>query len=350
MEIVDRGDDYVLSACAKFLARDWTVPPVHAETAADDGTLRAHVAEAWRFPLVDTWADGTRFVELYGLNSVTFVRAAVGGVPEAGTVEVIGTFTDAPVPLRRIPDTPYHAVTVVLPKGEAYRYRFVADGVAGPDPVNPQEVTVDGEAWSRFFTQLCAEPLVLDDAQRALLARLTRYVLPFDTTEGEAVIGAHLAAVAAHPDGRALTDPHRDDDPLGLVNFIDKVLAREERHRLVDYTICLDQLARVLAARAPGVSYDDLSDELLDALYAEMDGDAVAGWDHGAYGQPSFFCKILRRHTYQAAFAHPKYGGNAGGAGWAWLEHRFRDANDRTLFDWRRVMEPPLGTSPDYHG
>jgi hypothetical protein len=349
VEIVDRGDDYVLSNCAKFLARDFGEPR-HAERPEDEGTLRAHIAEAWRFPLVDTWADGEHFVETYGLNSVTFVHPAIGGIPLPATVSVVGTFTDAPVPLRRIGDTPYHAVTVVLPKGVVHRYRFVADGVEGPDPVNPQQVPVDAAGWSRFFTQLCTEPLVLDDGQRALLARLTRYVLPFDTTEGEAVIGAHLDAVAADPTRRGLTDPHRSDDPLGLVNFIDKVLAREEAHRVLDYTLCLDQIARVLADRAPGVAPADLGDEVLDRLYAEMDGDDVAGWDHGAYGQPSFFCKVLRRHTYQAAFAHPKYGGNAGGAGWAWLEHRFTDGNGHTLFDWRRVMEQPLGTSPDYRG
>jgi hypothetical protein len=350
VELVDRGDDYVLSNCAKFLARDWTLAR-HAERPEDEGTLRAYVAEAWRFPLVDSWADGEHFVAGYDRNAVTFVYPAVGPVPEPAAVAVTGPFTgDAPVPLRRVGDTPYFAVTAILPKAEVHRYRFVADGVAAPDPLNPQQEVVDGEVWSRFFTQLCTEPLVLDAGQRALVERLARFILPFDTPEGEDAVRRRFDEVAADGDARRLTDPHRADDPLGVVNFIDKVLAREEAHRLVDYTLCLGQFAAVLARRAPGVAYGDLPDDLLAGLWGELDRDAADGWDRAVYAQPSFFLRILRRHTYQAAFAHPKYGGNAGGAGWAYLEERFTDAAGRTLFDWRRIMERPLGTSPDYHG
>jgi hypothetical protein len=59
---------------------------------------------------------------------------------------------------------------------------------------------------------------------------------------------------------------------------------------------------------------------------------------------------MLRRHTITAAFSHPKYGGNAGGAAWDYLSARYRDANGRTLFDWARAIEPPLGASTEYRG
>ena len=50
------------------------------------------------------------------------------------------------------------------------------------------------------------------------------------------------------------------------------------------------------------------------------------------------------------AFVHPRHGGNSGTAGWAYLESRFRDADDKTLFDWRQAMEAPLGRNTDYRG
>jgi hypothetical protein len=47
---------------------------------------------------------------------------------------------------------------------------------------------------------------------------------------------------------------------------------------------------------------------------------------------------------------HPRHGGNSGTAGWAYLETRFRDKDDKTLFDWRQAMEAPLGRNTDYRG
>jgi hypothetical protein len=93
------------------------------------------------------------------------------------------------------------------------------------------------------------------------------------------------------------------------------------------------------------------SDEVFDGLYAEMASDNVNGWDTSAYGSPAYFLKMLRRHTFTGAFSHPKYGGNSGAAGWAYLSERLRDPQTGvTFFDWPRITEPPLGNSTEYHG
>jgi hypothetical protein len=77
----------------------------------------------------------------------------------------------------------------------------------------------------------------------------------------------------------------------------------------------------------------------------------VPGWDYEAYGNPRFFLQLLRRHAITGAFAHPKYCGNAGASGWAYLEERYRDPQTgATLFNWRQAQEPPLGTSEHYRG
>ena len=85
----------------------------------------------------------------------------------------------------------------------------------------------------------------------------------------------------------------------------------------------------------------------------------VQGWDYSRYSSPRYFLQLLRRHTYTGAFSHPKYGGNAGAAGWAYLAHNLADPitgalasaeSQTTAFDWSRALEKPLGRSPEYHG
>ncbi|MBL8292259.1 MAG: hypothetical protein JNN08_10510, partial [Bryobacterales bacterium] len=66
---------------------------------------------------------------------------------------------------------------------------------------------------------------------------------------------------------------------------------------------------------------------------------------------------LLRRHVVTGAFCHPKYGGNAGAAGWAYLEETYRKPSPSpgvlgdTFFDWRRSLEPAAGgRNQDYRG
>jgi hypothetical protein len=87
-----------------------------------------------------------------------------------------------------------------------------------------------------------------------------------------------------------------------------------------------------------------------------MASNNVAGWDYSAYASPQYFLYLLRRHMVTGAFCHPKYGGNAGAAGWAYLSERYSrtpaapSEKPVTLFDWKRSLEPPLGVNKDYVG
>jgi hypothetical protein len=91
-------------------------------------------------------------------------------------------------------------------------------------------------------------------------------------------------------------------------------------------------------------------------LYDEMATDKVGAWDYTLYGSPQYFLYLLRRHVVVGAFSHPKYGGNAGGAGWAYLSEKFHlppaapAQAGQPLFDWRHALEKPLGTNADYLG
>ncbi len=125
---------------------------------------------------------------------------------------------------------------------------------------------------------------------------------------------------------------YRLDQPVGAVNFIDKLLAREEAHRLVDYKICLELIDRVLRLRNPYEEPSRMPTSFYAELYDHMaGGGSIAGWDYSRYGNPRFFLQLLRRHTYTGAFSHPKYGGNAGAAGWAYLAGNLRDPADRRV-------------------
>jgi hypothetical protein len=85
-------------------------------------------------------------------------------------------------------------------------------------------------------------------------------------------------------------------------------------------------------------------------MAAAKPGDnSIPGWDYGAYNNPAIFLYLLRRHAVTAAFSHPKYAGNVGAAGWAYLAERYTDPKTgKTLFDWPPALEKPVGTS-DYY-
>ena len=109
------------------------------------------------------------------------------------------------------------------------------------------------------------------------------------------------------------------DTSVGEVNFIDNVLAREERHHLQDYKTCLRMIDRALRQRNPYTEPTKMSRNDYIGLYNDMASNTVAGWDYQVYSSPQYFLYLLRRHAVTGAFCHPKYGGNAGAAGWAYL-------------------------------
>lgn len=343
---------YVLNYCTKYLSR----APV---SAGNDSDINTNVAEAWRFPIVGP---------LRGIhpkpvddenNLVTFVYKSTPG--DHRPLAVIGTFATLhqALPLSVVPfrneDTGYRALSVVLPKARLYSYMFQVDGRFVVDPVNPQRVRLgNGRLWSRFFTDGYLQPIVLEPWEVRLLYRLIEQILPFRSGEAENFLRRYYFDLNREQRRASLPKAFRLDESVGEVNAIDKFLAREESHRLVDYRLCLTQIDRVLRRLDPFHDPHDMDATEYGKLYDAMaaSGSAsenpIPGWDYDAYGSPAYFLYVLRRHAVTAAFCHPCYAGNVGGAGWAFLSERFRDAQGRTLFDWQPALEPPLGTSASY--
>jgi hypothetical protein len=358
---VEKDSTYVLNYCARSLARDNSDGRHnYGQFASDDP--RARIAEAWRFPIVDSYFDGVSLDESNRFNIVTFVYPNREGVP-GDAISVIGTFADlcTPIPLRQVDDSIFWAATMVVPKGQYHRYRFLLGSRGVLDPVNPQQMTLpDGTQWSRFFTDFCTDTLCFERWEASLLERLTNHILPFRTTEGQRFLNIYYNNVDRESKVTQYAKAYRLDQPVGVVNFIDKLLARQESHRLIDYKICLEQIDRVLRLRDPYEDPQRMPAQLYADLYDQMSsGSFLTGWDYSRYGNPRFFLQLLRRHTHMGAFSHPKHGGNAAGAGWAYLANNLVDPATGRLpdqvtipahFDWSRGLEPPLGRNAEYRG
>jgi hypothetical protein len=332
----------VLNHAAKYLSRDVRVG-------------RGVYAEAWRFPLVGSFRDNTT-ANGDRLNRVTFVWIA-DSADDARNATVTGTFGDLwdSIPLEVVrfngQATRFRALTVGVPKGQVHTYKFLVEGRPTLDPINPQRSVLDnGVEWSRFFTEECSLPLSFEDWELSLLIRLTNEILPFTSPEAQDFLNLYYFTVSEPARSAVLPQAYRLEQAIGAVNFIDKIVAREEQHRLNDYKLCLRQLRKVLSQRFSDQPPQLVSKDAIQELYNGMATDSVAGWDKTAYGSPKFFLELLRRHTYIGAFSHPKYGGNAAAAGWAFLEDSYRGPNDASCFNWRRAIEAPLGLSADYHG
>jgi hypothetical protein len=351
---VDRDDVYVLNHCTRFLARD-SSDPRHNFGQYPDGDPRAVVCEAWRFPIVDSYFDGTLVEDSYRYNTVTFVYD--GRRERPSSVAVVGTFGALydPVPLKVVrfldEETGYFAVSVRVPKGQVHRYRLEVDGAWGLDPLNPQTERADnGERWSRFFTDACQIPLVLNRRERELLGRLVTHLLPFRLPENSRFVKQVYNSLDRASREQQFPLAYRLDEEVGVVNYIDKLLARSEQHNADDYRTCLKMIDGLLRGRYGGLDPLMLPPDVYADLYAEMATNNVSGWDRSRYADPRFFLLLLRRHAMTGAFTHPKSGGNSGAAGWMYLESRFRDEQERTLFDWRRAIEAPLGHNAEYRG
>src|SRR5262249_53417676 len=136
VQTLNKDDQYVLNHCTKYLARD-TAEPRHNFGQYSPDDVRARLCEPWRFPVIDSYSDGTHFEQGYAFNEVTFVHARPGpSSPQR--VSVVGTFASLydPIPLRPVSDTGYYTVTLVVPKGEVHIYKFIVDGQLLLDPIN----------------------------------------------------------------------------------------------------------------------------------------------------------------------------------------------------------------------
>lgn len=350
-----RDDLYVLNHSTASLARhneDHRHRYGEGHYAPDDS--RARIRDAWRFPIVDTCAEAPAGGHAWDFNDVTFVYPAFQDTPSS--VAVVGSFGKIyeKVPLRQIKfldeDTPYWAVTIAVPRREIFYYKYIVDGKSIIDPVNPQRLLMDnGHEWSRFFTWECSRPVVLESSEMAILQRLCNHLLPFRTREGQRFLSWYYDGLDTSAKHGLQRRAYRIDDSAGAAFFIDHLLAREENHHLVDYRICLRQIRRILNQRAPLQDPADVAKDLYAQLYDELAAGQVPEWDKNEYGNPRYFLDLLRRHAYTGAFSHPKYGGNSGAAGWAYLSTETSE-DSTSIFDWKRSLERPLGESASYLG
>jgi hypothetical protein len=97
------------------------------------------------------------------------------------------------------------------------------------------------------------------------------------------------------------------------VNAIDKLLAREEAHRVIHYRLRLKQIDQALRKQNPFVDpYDMPAEEyvqLYEAMAANRQGNnSISGWNYTEYDNPAYFLYMLRRHAVTAAFSHPTEG------------------------------------------
>jgi hypothetical protein len=352
VKIIENDDQYILNHCTKFLSRSNT-DARHNFGQYDPADSRGRICESWRFPIINTYAEAGD-ENNYAYNRVTFIYRSESPNDQ---ISIIGTFANLHelIPLEpvRFLDTPtdYLAVSLRIPKGRAYRYKFIVNGRAVLDPVNPQQIReANGHIWSRFFTHLCTQPLSFETWELSILERLVAHIMPFRTKEGQDFLQFFYNKLDSQQKKQQSMFSYRLDQSIGIVNFIDHLVAREEQHHLIDYKICLNMIAGIVRKRSPRTEPAKASKEIFIELYGEMASGRVADWDTSKYNDPTYFLQMLRRHAYTGAFSHPKYGGNASALGWRYLADRFRDANGATLFNWARAMEQPLGTASDYLG
>jgi hypothetical protein len=359
-------EQYILNYATKYLSR-FNTDRRHAYAPAAPEQPRDRIAEPWRFPVVDSYGGGASALSDPGqfadYNMITFVYAGAD-VQSPAKVEVIGTFGPLyqPIALRQVgwegEPTRFWCVSYAVPKGQKHRYRFVLDdSTIVPDPVNPQEQTLDnGAIWSSFFSDAYSSPVVLERWEIDIVYRLAAEILPFQSGDAGNFLNRFYNYLDRASQDSIYAHAYRLDTSVGEVNFIDNILAREERHHLVDYKTCLRIIDRVLRLREPYTEPKNMSRNTYFSLYDEMASNNVAGWDYSAYSSPQYFLYLLRRHVVTGAFCHPKYGGNAGAAGWAYLADRYRApprspaVRGETLFDWPRALEKPLGVNADYVG
>jgi Gluconate 2-dehydrogenase subunit 3/Glycogen recognition site of AMP-activated protein kinase len=348
-----KDERYYFNLCTKCLARV-ALDRRHDKGDVDIPALRASVCEPWRFPFVDGYRDPEDPEVSRAFNQVSFVYLHTGPADQPPReVSVAGTFAPLydPIPLQRLSDTPYWVITVRVPKAQLHRYRFNVDGRWLLDPINPQEVTQpNGTVWSQFFTDACPQRVTLQEWEVKLLERMADQILPLRTKEGQNFLERYVDFLDRQARDSLYPAAYRFDRVIGAVNYIDKILAREESHRRRDYAICLEIIDRLLRQRNPIQDIDDMPRGMFTTLYDQMATNVVPGWEYNRYGDPRFFLSLLRRHVYTGAFCHPKYGGNTGAAGWAYLAERFLGKDGATLFAWRANCEKPLGLAEDYNG
>src|ERR1700733_1358248 len=98
-----KSDRYILNRCTKYLAR-FNTDRRHAYGTED--RPRDRIAEAWRFPIIDTYAGGAALFSdptlYWNYNEVTFIYSG-SCTHTPHQVAVVGTFSNFHdrIPLKR---------------------------------------------------------------------------------------------------------------------------------------------------------------------------------------------------------------------------------------------------------
>ena len=109
-----------------------------------------------------------------------------------------------------------------------------------------------------------------------------------------------------------------DDEPgateAGVVNFIDKALAHEDKTLLPVYRAGLAGVDGV-AQKRHQKAFVALGAAEQDAVLAALESGKADGWPKGAVGAADFFAAV-RAHTVFGFLCDPSYGGNRDYIGW----------------------------------
>jgi hypothetical protein len=195
---VTKDAQEILNYCTKYLVRD---------TFTDPGAKT--FTEGWRFPLVTPVLQDEEASCKF--NEVTFVY--YNREEEAiSSVEVVGSFFPMHKTLQLQPvqyngeDTPLYYLTIVLPVGKGYQYKFRVNGQDRLDPVNPQRVKLtNGKEWSFFFTDYYNYSVNFEEWELNLLYRMVEQIIPFRTEDAQNYINRYYYG---------LTKGEKDSTPI----------------------------------------------------------------------------------------------------------------------------------------
>lgn len=351
---ISKTDEQIWNYTTKYLARG--VKQFSGQFSKNISNLSS-ISENWRFPIVNSALDNSGQVS--SLNEIVFVFQ---GMPQ-DRVELVASFAPLYKKLQLIPvlfegrTTGFFYYAALVPTRQGFYYRFIKNGEPVNDPVNLQRKTLsNGVEWSYFFTDYYNYTQEFEGWELSLLFRLVNHILPFRSEEAQNFINRFYNSMAKQ--NRQQVPVYKLDTSVGEVNYITNILARQERHHLIDYKICLSVIDKLFRARNPYVESWKVSDELFAQFYDQVANSGnvlVPDWDYSSYSNPIYFFGLLRRHAITGAFSHPRYGGNIAGAGWNYLHEKYETKDELgnvtgTNFNWQRALEHPLGSNIDYHG
>lgn len=288
-------------------------------------------------------------------SRVTFVySASLTNKKKQNSIYLIGNF-DALYKKKKMHQvffdespTRFWAITLKLPTNHLYKYRFLVNNSFIIDPLNTLAKDSDNNIkWSLFFTDYYKTAVILEKWELEILQRLTAYILPFKTNEFTTFVNQQQSQF----NNSTKTQISQLNYDVGCVNFIDKLIAKDEPQHIITYKICLKEIKRVLVMLNSFQEPKNMDDTFYQRIYQIMNKKDFTIWNKDIYEDPSYFLKVLRRHIITATFSHPKHGGNTNALGWQFLDSVLSDGkHENAGYDWQQAMEKPLGTNQEYIG